>query len=142
MKENDPRRALIANNVKLALSELGRLCGDEFGLDDASVDWVDGFIERQRVRADVQRDPGALLSVIGSYLGEAIIVATGGHWAEDAQAAIVVEFANGDWCAPFAKVAKQFEVGHAGGESIAEFYDFSVNFVATGKIRHMAGSTN
>ena len=103
MKPYDPRRALIANNVALALSEFGRLCGDDFGLDDASVDWVDGFIERQRLREDVRRDPGALLSVIGSYLGEAIIAATGGHWAEDAQGALVVEFDNGDWCAPFAK---------------------------------------
>lgn len=138
MKDNDPRRALIANNVKLALSELGRLHGEGFGFNDASVDWVDGFIERQRQRAEVRSDPGALLSVIGSYLGEAIVTATGGRWAEDPQGALVVAFPNGDWCAPFAKVAKQFEMGHEGGESIAEFYDFSVNFVATGKAAHVA----
>lgn len=138
MNDNDPRRALIANNVKLALSELGRLYGEGFGLDDASIDWVDGFIERQRQRADVRSDPGALLSVIGSYLGEAIIAATGGRWSDDPLGALVVKFANGDWCAPFAKVAKQFEMGHEGGESIAEFYDFSVNFVATGKAAQVA----
>lgn len=142
MKPDDPRRALIANNVELALSELGRLYGEGFGFDDASVDWVDGFIERQRRQENVRRDPGALVSVIGSYLGEAIISATGGRWAEDAQGALVVEFPNGDWCSPFSKVAKHFELGHDGGEGIAEFYDLSVNFVATGKIRQMAGRVN
>lgn len=142
MNADDPRHTLIANNVALALSEFGRLCGEEFGLDDASVDWVDGFIERQRLQDSVMRDPNTLISVLGSYLGQAIIEATGGQWAEDVQGALVVEFSNGDSCAPFSKVAKQFELGHEGGEGIAEFYDFSVNYVATGKARQMAKRLN
>lgn len=142
MNERDPRLALIANNVELALSEFGRLCEGAFALDEASVDWVEGFIERQRLQDSVRHDPGALVSVLGSFLGAAIIEATGATWAEDPQGALVVKFANGDWCAPFAKVAKQFELGRDAGEGIAEFYDFSVNFVATGKAGQIMGRLN
>ena len=142
MKPNDPRLAVIANNVELALTKLGPLYGEGFGFDDVCIDWVDGFIERMRKQENVRRDPGALLSVIGSYLGQAIIVATGGHWAEDEQGALVVEFDNGDTCSPFSNVAKHFELGHEGGEGVAAFYDFSVNFVATGKAQAMARRVN
>ena len=35
---------------------------------------------------------------------------------------------------PFAKVRKQFDNGHEGGESILSFYDVAVDYVSKGKL--------
>jgi hypothetical protein len=120
----------------LAIERLGPLSGLNFGLNRESVAWVEGFIERQRERPDF--DPanlGALADVLGSFLGECLVVATDGEWfrAEDI-GAWGVRFPNGSAAFPFAKVDKQLREGLVGGESISSFYDTAVSFVATGKL--------
>jgi hypothetical protein len=122
----------IAHNRDFAIAEFGQLVEFRFGLDRNSVAWVEGFIERQRVGGNATPG-GGLHSVLGSYLGEAIIAATGGRWAEDANG-IGVLFANGDMCFPFAKVAKQMENGLEGGDSILGFYNIAIEEVATGRL--------
>jgi hypothetical protein len=92
--------------------------------------------ERQRERPEL--DPanlGVLADVLGSFLGECLVVATGGEWfrAEEI-GAWGVRFPNGSAAFPLAKVDKQFREGLAGGESISGFYDTAVRFVATGKL--------
>ncbi|MEJ0023759.1 MAG: hypothetical protein WDN76_10285 [Alphaproteobacteria bacterium] len=90
---------------------------------------MEGFIERQR-----GADPGALVSVLGSFLGEAIIAGTGGAWADSDQGP-GVRFANDAMCFPFAKVAKQFADGVDEGESVLGFYRVAVEQIATGLLR-------
>ncbi len=124
--------AQIAHNRDFAVREFGDLVEFRFGLDQPSVAWVEGFIERQRTSANVKTG-GGMHSVLGSYLGEAIIAATGGRWDED-ENGIGILFANGDKCYPFAKVAKQLENGLEGGDSILSFYNVSVEYVAKGKL--------
>ena len=87
-----------------------------------------------RTRYGESEAPGGLISVIGSFLGEAIIAASSGQWHEDADGNLCVTFPGGDCAYPFTKVAKQFEQGLEAGESILSFYDISVSYVATGML--------
>lgn len=125
MTDDDPRLEMIKSNAAFVIAELGPLSGFDFGLDRASVAWVEGFIERQRGAADGPESN--IVSVLGSYLGEAIIAAAGGRWDETEQGNLGVRFDNGDWCFPFAKVAKQFAGGLEDGESILSFYNVSAD---------------
>mgnify|MGYP001317816333 CR=1 FL=1 len=122
----------IAHNVEFAIRELGALVDFPFGLNKESVAWVEGFVERQRESGNAEPG-GGLHSVIGSYLGEAIIAATGGCW-DESEHGIGVLFSNGSKCFPFAKVGKQFENGAEGGDSMLSFYNVAVDQVATGKL--------
>lgn len=122
--------AQIAHNRDFAIKEFGELVDFPFGLNKDSVAWVDGFIERQRASGNA-KPGGGLHSVLGSFLGEAIIAAAGGRWDEDDHG-IGVLFPNGDKCFPFAKVGKQFENGSSDG--VSSFYDIAVEYVAKGKL--------
>ena len=135
MDADDPRLAAIKANVDFATAEFGELTDDPFGLDKASVAWVEGYIERMRSRM-TEPPAGGLVAVLGSYLGQAIIAASDGQWDEDPAQGIGIKFASGDWCFPFAKVEKQFAEGLDGGESILGFYKVAVDYVAKGKLRN------
>lgn len=126
----------IRANVRLVVRELGPQSGIDFGLNRESVEWVEGFIERQRARPDF--DGGSvdgLVNTLGSFLGECIAAQTGGAWAwSDEQQALGVAFPAGGVAFPFAKVRKLFLHGLEGGESISSFYDVAVDYIAKGKL--------
>ena len=107
----------LAEKVIKTLSERA---GVELGYDGPSVEWVDGFIERQRGRF-----PGAaadgLVNVIGAFVGECVIANHGGRWRRD-EHGWGVFFDDGNAAYPFAKVRKQFDNGREGGDSIHSFY--------------------
>lgn len=123
-------QAQIAHNRDFAIEEFGELVEFPFGLNKESVAWLEGFIERQRESGNA-KPGGGLHSVLGSFLGEAIIAAAGGRWDED-EHGIGVLFPNGDKCFPFAKVAKQMENGI--NDSVTSFYGIAIDYVATGKL--------
>lgn len=128
----DLNRAAQAGIAEFALlSDL-----DDFGFNLKSVRWVEGFIDRIRSQPGFPTDqPGGLLEVIGAFLGESLIAATGGTWHFEEQADDwCVLFPNGSKAFPFVKVAKQFREGTEGGESIASFYWVTVTHVATGQL--------
>jgi hypothetical protein len=131
---DEERLRQIRENAAFAVEEFGALTDAAFGLDRGSVAWVEGFIERQRLRYGADGAPGGIVSVIGSYLGEAIIAKAGGEWIEDDAGGLGVRFATGDTAYPFVKVQKQFDQGLEGGESILSFYNVSVDYVAAGKL--------
>lgn len=131
---DEERLQQIRANAAFAVQEFGGLAEGHFGLDRESVAWVEGFIERMRVRYGAEGAPDGIVSVIGSYLGEAIIAEAGGAWVEDEAGGLGVRFANGDTAYPFAKVWKQFDEGLEAGESILSFYNISVDYVATGRL--------
>lgn len=130
----EERLALIRDHAAFAIKEFGGITQSAFGIDASAVAWVEGFIERQRVRYGDGGAPDGIVSVIGSYLGEAIIAGAGGHWIEDDAGGVGIRFASGDTAYPFTKVQKQFDQGLEGGESILSFYNICVDFVAAGKL--------
>ena len=130
---------MIEANAALAIQELSALSETSFGFDEEFVAWVEGFIERQREQAGPEASSG-LVSVLGSYLGEAIIAATGAAWDSDDSGNLGIAFANGDMAYPFTKVGKQIEQGVEGGESILSFYNVCVEHIATGDLHREADS--
>lgn len=126
------QREAIAANVQMAMESFSDLTDFEFGLDQRSVEWVEGFVERQRSRPDFDlAAAGGLVSVIGSYLGECVATATGGTWQQDEQHGWGIKLPNNTWCFPLAKTRKQFAEGVESGESIASFYRVAVDHLAT-----------
>ena len=110
----------IQANAELVI-RIMREDGDvELKYDQASVKWIDEFIERHRKNFD-QHATNHLVSILGSFVGECLRREYGGEWKE----------VNGQWgilfnppnvAFPFAKIAKQFANGHEGGDSIYSFY--------------------
>ncbi|MGE3302606.1 MAG: hypothetical protein AB7M12_05780 [Hyphomonadaceae bacterium] len=121
--------AAVQGNARLTIEELGPLSEMALGFDEASVAWLEGFIERQRER---DHDVEGLVSVLGCFLGEAIIAGAGGGVWDQGEHGLGVRFANGDWCFPFAKMEKQFENGAEAGDGILSFYRVAVEQVAKG----------
>jgi hypothetical protein len=101
-------------------------CSEKLGVnleyDRASVEWVDGYIERVRPHLDEPSIDG-LASWIGSFLGECIIANYGGEWREsDVMWGVFFSEANDKNAAfPFNKVRKQLSNGAT--DSILSFYD-------------------
>jgi hypothetical protein len=124
----------VAANARLAVERLNELTDFEFGFDRRSVEWVDGFIERQRVRPDATKEfVTQLTGVLGSYLGECVAQATGGRWERTDEHGLGVELPNGTGTVfPFAKVGKQFDNGSE--DSVLSFYDIAVDYIATGRL--------
>jgi hypothetical protein len=134
MDEQELRQ--IEANVRLAIDQLGPLSDVDFGLNQESVEWVEGFIERQRSRPDFDLERiGGLIGVLGSFLGACIVAATGGSWHRPGDDGWGVLLPDGSTAFPFAKVHKQFRDGVEAGESIVSFYRIAVDFIATGKLR-------
>jgi hypothetical protein len=119
----------IKANAAMVIEQMGPLSDVAFGLNEASVAWVEGFIERRRAT----NPDGDLTSVLGSFLGEAIIAAAGGVW-DECDNGVGVRFSEGNWAFPFAKVAKQYANGLEGGDSILSFYQITVSDLAKGKL--------
>lgn len=124
----------IADNVALAHERLGPTSGLDFGIDRASLVWVEGFVERLRADDQVEVDlDGRLVAVIGSFLGECVVVNAPGRWTWQDEYGWAVQVRESH-VFPFTKARKQFENGLAGGDSIVSFYDIAVDYLATGKL--------
>ena len=120
--QDETRLTPIRKNAELVIATLGPDSAIAFGFNRELVAQVERFIENQRGADNVD----GLSPVLACFLGEAIIAAAGGAWAEDAEQGLGVRFANGDACFPFAKVAEQFENGREAGDGVLGFYDSSV----------------
>lgn len=120
----------IRNNVDLVIRELGPLSNIEFGLNRASVEWVEGFIERQRARPDFDPNNAGIVTTLGCFLGECLIAAVNGRWQLHEGLGWSVEFAPDRFAFPLAKVEKQLRYGQDGGDSILSFYDTTVTLSA------------
>ena len=99
------------------IERLAPISGIDFGRNEDSVVWVDGFIEQYREKPG---DHDGLIVMLGCFLGECIVAEYGGEWA-NTDRGWAIRFEAGD-AYPIAKVAGQFDNGVAGGESIYEFY--------------------
>lgn len=104
---------MIRANAELVVRQLREASGMEgFGYNAESVEWLDGFIERQRVRPEfvgaeaIER----LSQTLGSFLGECVIRRYGGEWRE-LEGSWAVCFDADNAAFPFNKVRKQFANG-------------------------------
>ncbi len=120
----------IRENARMVVQELGPASGMDLGYDSPSIEWLDGFVERQRARMEAT----TLIDVLGSFLGEAIVAEAGGAWGRTADGAVGVVLPTGSWCFPFTKVAKQWDQGRENGESILGFYNVAVDILAKGEL--------
>jgi hypothetical protein len=106
----------LAQNLIGTLSEM---LGVNLKYDRASVEWLDGYIERIRPTLD-ETSVNGLANSIGSFLGECIIANHGGVWRE-AEGTWGVYFDEKNAAYPFAKAQKHLLNGRA--DSILSFYD-------------------
>ncbi len=105
----------IKANAELVIQQFP---DQELGYDERSVEWLDGFIERQRLRLEPDKVEG-ISQTLGSFLGECICRNFDGRWEENEYGAAVV-FKDGNACFPINKVGKQFANG--ADDSVLSFY--------------------
>ena len=121
----------IRTNARRAIELFAPISEIDFGFNRDSVAWVEGYIERMRPRANFNDGSwNGLIDSIGSFLGECILARTGGSWQFSDDQRWSISFASGGCAFPMTKVAKQFENGLDGGDSIVGFYDVCVEFVS------------
>jgi hypothetical protein len=100
----------IRANAELVIGQLGQASGIEnFGYNAESVVWLDGFIERQRVRPEFADEASIeqMSQTLGSFVGECVIACYGGEWREE-DGSWAIDFGGGNVAYPFNKVRKQF----------------------------------
>ena len=95
----------------------------ELDYDEAGVRWLDGYIDRARLRPTDDQWKGAI-HLIGAFLGECTIRSVGGHWASH-ENMLCIALDRKDLVFPHNKVIKQFKYGKEGGDSILGFYEIN-----------------
>ena len=114
---------MIRANAELVLRQLREASGMEnFGYNAESVAWLDGFIERQRVRPEFADKAAArrMSQTLGSFVGECVISCYGGEWRE-LEGSWAIDFGGGNAAYPFNKVEKQFL--HGAGDSVRSWFE-------------------
>src|SRR5205823_3476954 len=110
--------------AEMMIEQLGPASGvDTFGYNRASVEWVEGFIDRQRKTGLSGESTYTLVQVLGSFLGECLVRVYGGVWRKQGDAWGVFFDDRNNAAFPFAKVNKVFSEGLEGGESVLGFFD-------------------
>ena len=110
--------ARIRANAELVVTVAHQELGKDITYDQAGVEWLDGYIERQHEQGDPASRP-KLVQILGSFLGECIVRSLGGHWAND-EGTWAIRFDKRNAAFPFAKVQKHLNNG--GGDSVLAFY--------------------
>jgi hypothetical protein len=117
MKSQAEEFRAAAENV---VSQLYQDLGVDLNYDEASIEWLDGYINRIRTQLKSDSYPG-LASALGAYVGEAVIRTYGGEWAyfENVQQ-WGIRFEDGNGAFPISKIYKQLEDGEF--DSILSFF--------------------
>ena len=116
----------MEEQIKELAQKLIDTCSEKLGVqlsyDRASVEWLDGYIERIRPHLD-ESSIGGVANSIGAFLGECIIANYGGQWRESEGTWGVFFSERDDRSAafPLNKVRKQLLNGSE--DSILSFYD-------------------
>jgi hypothetical protein len=116
----------IRQNARTVIDVFGPLSdlGAKFGYNRDSVAWLQGFLERERHQPNIAAaDVENLVQLIGSFLGECIIITYSGVWREHDNGTLGVFFNESNAAFPFSKVRKQWENGVEGGDSILGFFE-------------------
>lgn len=112
---------MIQRNAELVIATARQQFSETLHYDQASVEWLDGYIERLRQQKYAEDDIDKLINVFGSFLGECVRHEYGGEWSDE-QGNWIIRFDAKNAAFPFNKVLKQFKNGSKAGDSIASFY--------------------
>ena len=120
MQDNLSLEEKLRINADLIVEHLSPAAGFQLGFDERSVEWLDGFVERQRTRDDFDlASSDGLAQKLGSFLGECMCTQFGSQWKQLDEGLAVV-FSQGNAAFPITKVRKQFANGVE--DSILSFY--------------------
>lgn len=108
----------IRRNAELVVKVFAENNNVNLDFDENSVEWLDGYIERNRENFD-EETINRLVGVLGSFLGECICRNFGGEWSQD-ENGLAVKFDENNAVFPFNKIEKQFRNGAE--DSILSFY--------------------
>ena len=111
--------SLIKENSEMVVQKLDELVDFKFGYDEDSMEWFDGYVKRLYESGFFEGKFERMLSVLGSYAGEAIIARYGGKWAYFDEG-LGIQIAERFIAFPFTKLEKQMQGGE--GDSIISFY--------------------
>lgn len=115
----DEDRLKIQTNAQLVIDKVGKQLGVELAYDEKSIEWVDGFINRNREGLDSHARHN-LTHTLGAFLGETIVKTYVGQWTFDADRGWGVEIGDRMTVFPFVTTQDHFENGSE--DSIAAFY--------------------
>ena len=115
-------RAGIDHNVQVVREHLSGLAGHDLSPGRAGVEFLDGFLERNREQWD-DETKAKLAQTAGCYLGAALIAEYGGRWVRDATLgdSLAVEVTPQLVCYPLAKAHKHVFDGP--GDSVRAFFN-------------------
>jgi hypothetical protein len=108
MKNEQPDGATLERirlNTKLLKEQAAALLQKEVGCDKNGVQWLDGFIRRQRERGDAN---DALIDTLGCFYGECIRQTYGGSWLY-VMGQLAIYFSEGSAAFPFSHIIKHLE---------------------------------
>lgn len=122
---------MIRANAELAVATIRADLGVELSFDRDGVAWLDGYLNRLRGELSPSTAAG-LVSVMGSYFGEAIVRTHNGTWIERPGSDWVVEVRRAYQVAVnvFTKVEKQ--LAGVEGESVLSLFDVCLMLAETG----------
>jgi hypothetical protein len=107
---DEPFEEIILDNAEQVIKIMKTNLDVNLAYDEASVEWLDGYIERNRSTL-AQHTIDALIEIFGSFLGECIRHKYGGKWVKR-NGDYAVQFENTSAVFPLAKVEKQFKNGY------------------------------
>lgn len=110
---------MIQANAELVVKTFAENNDVKLDYDEKSVEWMDGYIERNRLKWDAET-AAKLSNVLGSFLGECIRRNFGGEW-QTTENGLAVVFSDGNAAFPFNKTGKQ--IANGSDDSIAGFYN-------------------
>lgn len=106
----------IRANAELVIQTFSE---QDLGYNRGSVEWLDGYIERNRENWDAEKALG-LGGTLGSFFGECIRENFGGEW-KMTEHGLSIEFSGGNGVFPFNKINKHIVNGS--DDSIASLYN-------------------
>ncbi|WP_297617845.1 hypothetical protein [Nocardia sp.] len=132
----DQVRKAVDSDIQLAIEFFAPADEIDFGLNRASLKWVEDRIEQLRTVRGWNPEPvvAELISLVGSFLGACIAADTEGEWQIHATGSLGVRLPNGVFIDPFHKAEKAILQGVDGGESIFRFHQVTVDHIATREI--------
>lgn len=109
----------ISTVAEAYIRRMNREHGVELTYDRASVEWVDAYVERLKLRTDLS-SLHHLAGSVAAFLGECLLRLHPGQWL-DLEGEWAVHFADGCTAFPLLQVSEQFSGTE--GASMLSYYD-------------------
>jgi hypothetical protein len=127
---NGTTRQQIKANAKLVGDQAMALLGKRLTFDKTAVEWLDGFIRRQRKAGDAN---DTLIDVLGCFYGECIRQTYGGAWFY-INGQLAIQFSQGSAAFPFVHITKHIEDHDDELETLAGKFAVIGSLIQSGQI--------